>query len=343
MDKVSVIIPVYNVETYVERCIDSIINQTYQELEILIINDGSKDSSGVICDKKAQQDGRIRVIHQKNQGVSVARNRGIEESTGKWLCFVDGDDYAEKDMVQMLVENADEETDLIISDFYVASTKHRKYSQFVPGKTDAFFSKTELFEHSMIKSDSQQVTCIGTPWAKLYHTNLIRKNNLSFQVGLKRNQDMIFNLYAFEKANSVRYLPVALYNYVVWENSAVHKYTPDFSVVSSNVLKAMRQFETTLEKPEEHIFFEDLINGRTMNMFHETLKLQFFHKDRNVAFRQNYKAFVTFCLESGYLQLLESKEVVLSKPQKIMVWLMAHKLYGVTYFYYQVMFALMRK
>ena len=99
---ITVIVPVYNVEKYLRRCLDSIIGQTYQNLEILCIDDGSIDNSGVICEQYAARDARIKVIHQENQGLSTARNRGLDAAEGEYIAFVDSDDYILEDMFERL-------------------------------------------------------------------------------------------------------------------------------------------------------------------------------------------------------------------------------------------------
>ena len=102
MDKISVIIPVYNIEKYVKKCILSVVNQTYSNLEILLVDDGSTDLSGIICDNMSELDDRIKVIHKKNGGLSDARNVGMENATGEYISFIDGDDYIEPEMRRML-------------------------------------------------------------------------------------------------------------------------------------------------------------------------------------------------------------------------------------------------
>lgn len=104
-EKISVIVPVYNVEQYLERCVDSIINQTYTNLEIILVNDGSTDNSGKLCDELAKKDERIRVIHKENGGLSDARNRGIEEAESDLVGFIDSDDYIDNDMYEILLKN----------------------------------------------------------------------------------------------------------------------------------------------------------------------------------------------------------------------------------------------
>ena len=117
-DLVSVIVPVYNGEKYLRKCIESIINQTYANIEIILINDGSTDNSGVMCDSYAHSDNRIRVIHTQNNGPAAARNIGIENSKGEFVFFVDADDFIENNALNLLVENYNQyKADIIVGDF----------------------------------------------------------------------------------------------------------------------------------------------------------------------------------------------------------------------------------
>lgn len=108
-DLVSIIVPVYNVEKYLEKCLDSLINQTYRNLQIILVDDGSRDGSGTICDRYAEQDNRIQVIHKKQSGVSAARNTGLEAAKGSYICFVDSDDWIHEKMIETMYENMMEE------------------------------------------------------------------------------------------------------------------------------------------------------------------------------------------------------------------------------------------
>ena len=115
---ISVIVPVYQVEEYLERCVDSILNQSYHNLEIVLVDDGSTDKGGEICDRYSVQNANVKVIHQKNQGLSAARNTGIEASTGEWICFVDSDDYIEENMLEILQRTSVEDlSDMVICGF----------------------------------------------------------------------------------------------------------------------------------------------------------------------------------------------------------------------------------
>ena len=109
MEKVSIIVPVYKVEAYLQRCVESLVRQTYPHVEIILVDDGSPDRSGELCDVFAKEDSRIVVVHQENQGVSAARNRGLDAMTGDWVCFCDGDDWFELDFVEHMLKCAQEE------------------------------------------------------------------------------------------------------------------------------------------------------------------------------------------------------------------------------------------
>ena len=126
---VSVIIPVYNAEKYLRRCLDSVVNQTYKDIEIIVVDDGSTDGSAVICDEYAARDNRFIVIHQKNGGVSVARQTGLEAVKGDYICFVDADDCIDSKMIDELFQEADTtNSDMIICDYYAETESGWTYS-----------------------------------------------------------------------------------------------------------------------------------------------------------------------------------------------------------------------
>ena len=129
--KISVIVPVYNIEAYISKCVESLINQTYRDIEIILVDDGSKDASGAICDRYAAQDSRVIVIHKPNGGLSSARNTGIDKAMGKWIMNVDGDDWLEPDMLSALYDKAKaSEVDMVFSDFFYDYTEQSVPTRF---------------------------------------------------------------------------------------------------------------------------------------------------------------------------------------------------------------------
>ena len=132
-DLVTIVIPVYNVENYLNRCLSSIVNQSYHNLEILLIDDGSTDSSGAICDEWAMRDGRITVIHKDNEGAGAARNTGIEKASGEYICFFDSDDYIEPDTIECVYTRTKQEAaDVTMYGFILLNSAGEKVGDVIP-------------------------------------------------------------------------------------------------------------------------------------------------------------------------------------------------------------------
>ena len=160
---VSVIIPVYNSEKYTEKCIRSLLGQTYRNLELLIIDDGSTDQSGAILDRLAGEDTRIRLIHQKNAGVAAARNRGIDLATGTYLTFVDGDDYVAPDYIQCLVDCARKnEAELVICGLQFVKEDGTCLKKVVPGTYRRLEREEWTFRISAVCSHLYKKTAVGS-------------------------------------------------------------------------------------------------------------------------------------------------------------------------------------
>lgn len=184
---ISVIIPVYNVESYLHQCIDSVLAQTYQDFELLLIDDGSTDGSGAICDAYAAKDARVQVFHQKNDGVSSARNLGIKNAKGEWITFVDGDDWVSEDYLKNLHNNA-KSVDLVISALY----KIRKLKE-IYGKlryNQLLFTKDEL----LLNLNNYKLANYGYVFSALFKTTIIKRNYLGFNQRIKYAEDLVFML-----------------------------------------------------------------------------------------------------------------------------------------------------
>ena len=204
--KISVIIPVYNAEPFLAACLDSVLAQTHQDLEVLMINDGSTDGSGAICDRYAAADGRIRVIHQENGGVSRARNRGLELATGELVSFIDSDDTMEPEMYELLVRIMQE---------HDADISHCGYKHLVRDEI-RLVNDTRQIRH---QTGEEALECLvsgtlfgGGLWNKLFRRELLE--GISFREDLKNNEDILFNFEAFSRARGSVFADYPLYNYV---------------------------------------------------------------------------------------------------------------------------------
>ena len=185
---VSIIVPVYNAEKYLNRCIDSILSQTMTDFELLLIDDGSKDNSGRICDEYAEKDARVRVFHKPNGGVSSARNLGLDNAKGKWITFVDADDRCSCNYLEHLLSKVDDDTDLIISYAVICDSTGEKAEVYPEYKVNA-----TNFERLFVDSDMHWHT---SPWAKLYRASIIYENSLRFNEMMHIGEDADF-LFSF--------------------------------------------------------------------------------------------------------------------------------------------------
>ena len=195
---VSIIVPVYNVEKYIRRCINSILSQSYRHFELLLIDDGSKDSSGKICDEYEKIDDRVIVFHQKNQGVSSARNVGIQHSTGEYIVFIDSDDEIEKYFIEDLLQY--KQFDIVLSGFKIINLDSRTI-------VNNFLGNLVYNEEALSSSFSTflKKKIMLVPWAKLYKTDIIKSNEIFFEEKYKLGEDTLFNFryFAFIKSLAV--------------------------------------------------------------------------------------------------------------------------------------------
>ena len=228
-EKISVIVPVYNVEQYLERCVDSIINQTYTNLEIILVNDGSTDNSGKLCDELAKKDERIRVIHKENGGLSDARNRGIDESESDLVGFIDSDDYIDNDMYEVLLRNLND-TDADLSMCALYDVYNNTPEEQVTNK-----EIWELSSEQAIKMVMEAKILSVTAVNKLYRKSLF--TDLKFEVG-KIAEDAFIMIKLLDKCEKIVATNEKKYYYVHRENSIT---TQKFSTKFLNVIEAYEQ------------------------------------------------------------------------------------------------------
>lgn len=210
--KISIIVPVYNTELYLENCINSILNQTYENLEIILVNDGSKDKSGLICDKYAKIDNRIIVIHKENGGVSSARNVGINLSTGDYIVFIDSDDWVECNMIKTLVKIIEKnDYDVIMFGAYIEDLEHQRVDEFRV-KTEDYKDKNEIMSiiPELIREEK-----INSLWTKIYKASIIQEKNIRFNEELSIAEDGLFNYEIFKHIKSFCTINNLLYHYMI--------------------------------------------------------------------------------------------------------------------------------
>lgn len=216
-DMISILVPVYNVEKYIRRCILSICNQSYRNLEIILVDDGATDKSGAICDELAKQDNRIRVIHQPNGGLSQARNAGLRAANGEYIGFVDGDDFVEPDMFSYLYEHSN--PDSIVACRYTHQLEPCMDQTDTPMREmDAASAIEFYFSDEVHKLTTGELQYGSFVWNKLFPRKFFQ--DIRFPVG-KNYEDIAVFLKLYHQAQSVIFLPGRKYHYVEREDSIV--------------------------------------------------------------------------------------------------------------------------
>lgn len=328
---ISIIIPVYNGEQYLRACLDSVLVQTYRELEVIVINDGSKDASLEICEEYARKDPRVRVFSQENAGVSAARNRGLAEANGEYIMFVDADDLIPADICRFAAERA-ENYDMLFFD----RTEFWEESALDSGRVECLNSKTkELSTYS--KQDWMEAVLgngyatdglrlyAGMVWGKLYRRSFLQKAEAAFPVDVPLGEDQLFNLQVLLKQPAARAIPVNAYYYRYNEASAVHSYNPRFRLADQRhhaKLEEILRAEGFLEFAGDEMAYR-----RAGGLIH-LMSRDIFHKD-NPKTEEEKRADLNAVIESGvYPQSLKSQTGKFGLFHRMVLLLALDKQYG---------------
>lgn len=216
-NKISIIIPAFNIEKYLKDTLDSVLLQTYENIEVIVVNDGSTDGTASLVDEYVSKDSRIRAIHKENGGVTSARLRGVSEATGEWIGFVDGDDYVEPQMFEHLLKNALK---------YQADISHCGYQMVFPnGRVDYYYNTGRLIQQDRLTGQKELLSGTYIEPAlcnKLYHKALFR--SLLYEDVMDRSirntEDLLMNYYLFKAADCAVFEDVCPYHYILRKNSA---------------------------------------------------------------------------------------------------------------------------
>ena len=226
--KISIVVPIYNVEQYLDKCVRSLVNQTYENLEIILVDDGSKDKSGQICDLWKEKDNRIKVIHKKNGGLSDARNAGMRIAQGEYMAFVDSDDWVDERIYEILMENMDKYN----ADISVCSIK-KVYEKDILDKVEILNNNISVFTaEEALKNLIKESVLKQTVWNKLYKREVT--DNIYFEFG-KIHEDEFWTYQIFGRCSSIVYTDEQLYYYLQRPGSIMNK---SFSVKRLDALEA---------------------------------------------------------------------------------------------------------
>lgn len=262
----SIIVPIYQVEAYLERCLDSLVRQTFSEYEIVLVDDGSKDRSGEICDQYAVQNANIKVYHKENGGLSSARNYGIDHASGKYVLFVDSDDYVEEGLCRALQKVTESCPDV---DAIVYGGIEQKDEEIIREIRRINPEKIQVWNaHEYMKNAYQQRNMDVQAWLYAYRKDFLDENGLRFKEGIL-HEDVEFTPRALLKANQIAELPGNYYHYMVREGSIS---------TTKNWSKNIRDLFQTLEEqsvlagdqePELRKWMQNAVLNSYLNMIYE--------------------------------------------------------------------------
>ncbi|MCB8566203.1 glycosyltransferase family 2 protein [Fusobacterium ulcerans] len=281
MKKISVIVPVYNVEKYIEKCIRSIMEQTLEEIEIIIINDGSPDRSLEIINRLMKEDQRIKVITKKNGGLSSARNTGIKIATGKYIQHIDGDDWVEKDFLKNMYEFAEKENlDIVVSDYYEDYFDGKKKIKKGKKKSEkTIFGSKEYLKDFFYNGDAPAM------WNKLFKTSLYKENNIFHPENISIGEDLSTTPKLIYFSKKIGYLKKAFYHYIQNPKSITNTTT---GINKCQIFQCFDLLDEFFKEKNEK--FEDLLYR--YSIYHISNFLFFKPMFNNKEYIKGYKSFL---------------------------------------------------
>lgn len=300
-DLVSVIVPVYNAETWLDDCIQSIVHQQYSKLQIILVNDGSKDNSENICLKWTRLDSRVQYIYQANSGVSVARNKGLAEAEGEYICFVDSDDWLEKNHITELLSALKSNiADMATIGYTKVNTRDHTNTPYLPPATQVIQIKTSEGEDSLI--DLFESRLLYCPCAHLFKANIISKHNVAFRDGIHFGEDRLFLLDYLSHCNIITTVTTSTYNYRIENPSSLSHIKPD-EVLQSEKLFFERNYHFIQNLGYSKIKTQQWLYTPIFNAYIDNLFL-----NRNIAFFHAHKKIKQLNSDSLFRQSLEKAD-----------------------------------
>lgn len=310
---ISVIVPIYNVEKYLDKCIGSIVNQTYINLEIILVDDGSPDNCPKLCDEWQKKDDRIKVIHKTNGGVSKARNIGIKSSNGEFIAFIDADDWIEKNYFSEMIKYMDDDVD-VVGCAYNRVTKKKKQA------LSYFKGVKKLDNYEFLNTVLNLQSYFGFCHMKLYRKEIIYKT--AFNEHLKVGEDGLFNLNIALTMNKMIYIPMYLYNYRISSESTVKKFDYNYANKYLTAIKHTKKF--IFENFKDKKIYQNYYNYAAFHIlliannycFNKENKVNGINELKEVCNTKEFKEALKKCNYSN-----------ISLTRKICIFCLKHKLY----------------
>ncbi|HBS7025728.1 TPA: glycosyltransferase [Klebsiella pneumoniae] len=330
MIDVSVILPIYNIqEEYLEKCLNSIVSQTKKNIEIILVNDGSTNNCLDVCLRYQSNDSRVKVINQSNEGVSVARNKGLDQAVGRWIAFVDPDDWLETTYLETLWGATNDNMDIILCDCFVNTPKAEYKNHFLPPDiTGTVKEKNTLLAQLVSKVLGGYFpphVAAGVPWGKLFRKDFLEQYNLRYIPKMVRMQDNIFCLYAIHYASGISYIPETLYHYRKETQSASFKYT-------NNIIEYFEKYFFEVSKFIKTCLNNDLeynkaLDAKIITSINSYFKYYFFHNKNPLTYKDVKHEFNSLISKELYYSAIKNVDLsYLNTKEKLFYFLIKMKL-----------------
>ncbi|WP_178299625.1 glycosyltransferase family 2 protein [Fibrobacter sp. UWT2] len=330
---ISIIVPIHNAALTLTKCVNSLTSQTFKNIEVLLINNGSTDDSWSACLELASKDSRVKAIGLSEKGVSSARNRGIQESIGDYVMFVDADDWVDNNVCELFVN----ENRLHNYDLFCFSAQYHKENSSL--KSFLFAQNVQLLsenqkEELQIKVFAPEAPCfnyktntrfLGSAWGKIYKKDVLIKHDLHFSSETIISEDVLFNTLALDHFDRIGYSRNCFYHYEQQTNSAQSRYRPDSEKYFDFVITQIRQW---LEQTKKNRRFVDAANCLFVHYLFGILKEDLVHRDNGYTLTQRCEALEKLLKKENFQTLLQNvNKDYFSTSEKILMLLMKMKLY----------------
>lgn len=332
-NKISIIVPIYKVEKYIEKCLQTLVGQTYTNTEIILIDDGSPDNSGEICEKYAEKYENIKLIHQENAGVSVARNNGLDNATGEYVLFVDPDDFLETDCCETLIKAAEGKN------YDVIYFMDRELNELTGESSEHECGETRELTADDIRRIQIDTIGInyrgfgfhsGTPWGKFFRRSFLEKNHFRFTPGVVKAQDVLLNTQMYEKIENALFINYVGYVYRINEGSSNIRFNP--KIVEGTRLLVEGLGEVADLHPDDADYRQKMGNT-SLDRLNFIERLYIFNKNGNVTKKEAIKIYRDYLNIPAVKKYMKYYNIgrARNSGEKIRAILLKYKLTGLYY------------
>ena len=325
---VSIIVPVYNVEKYLKKAVESVINQTYPDWELILVDDGSTDSCPEICRQYERQDQRIQAVTKENGGVSSARNVGLKRARGEWICFLDGDDWLEERCLETALKETSKDVDIVCWNYWKnTQDSQQKNAPIIPQRIvaddPAQLARVVMFPQYALKTAGKSFSAIKGVWTKLIRRSIISENRLTFNEQVQIGEDGLFGAQCFEKAGKAVFVNEYLYHYRMDNESATRSCRPDIKDVYSNTLNAFKVLADRYGDPETRLCY----GGLTYACVARSTEKYYFHHKNTLPLKKKLRALKKYLgeeqIQYGVSGITDSR--IFYMKQRLVIFCIRHK------------------